>query len=54
MLNPTNYYANFRLIEVDENSNSAGVMTNDTLDSPYEQSIFDNTEFERGVLHVYW
>jgi len=52
-LNPTGYYANFRLAEMDSLPD-AGIMTNDTIVQPHKNSISDNTEFERGayVIHA--
>lgn len=51
LLNPTNYFANFRLMDID-NTDAKDLMTNDTVVSPYTNSINDNTEFERGVYKI--
>lgn len=52
-LNPTGYYANFRLAEMDSPPDPS-IMTNDTIVNPHKNSISDNTEFERGayVIHA--
>ena len=54
LLNPTNYCANFRLVDLNDPTEDMfqQVMNNDTTVQPYSNSIDDDTEFERGMTHI--
>ena len=51
LLNPTGYCANFRIENFAEQGKDL-TFTNDTIVSPWKNSIKDDTEFERGSYKV--
>ena len=51
LLNPTGYCSNFRLEDFANQGNDVK-FTNDTIISPWKNSVNDDTEFERGSYKV--